>query len=82
MKSERQEHEGHTIGLREREGKLELLIDNIPVRYGQHGGGMYFLHEYAYDPTDNLMELARRFIDHRRRADKIRKDRAADKGGK
>jgi hypothetical protein len=36
-----------------------LLIDNVPVRYGQLSGRFYFLHEYAYCWHDNLMDLAR-----------------------
>jgi hypothetical protein len=75
MESERQEYEGHRIELREREGEPELLIDNAPVRYGQLPNGLYFLHEYAYDWRDNLMDLARGFIDYRRRVDEIRRER-------
>ena len=78
MKPECQEYKGHTIELREREGKIDLLIDNIPVRYGQHHG-MYRLHEYAFDPTDNLIELAQKFINYRQKADQIRREQ---KGGK
>ena len=82
MEPERQEYQGHHIELREREGKPELLINNIAVRYGQLPNGSYFLHDYAYDWTDNLMELARRFVDYRRKADKIRLERDYEKGRK
>jgi len=82
MKPERKEYEGHPIELREREGQFELLIDNIPVRYGQRPDGLYFLHEYAYDPTDDLMGLAQKFINYRRKADQIRRERESGKGGK
>lgn len=81
MKEESQEYEGHHIEIREREGKFELVIDNVPVPYGQLPDGRYFLHEYAFDWTDNLMELAQRFIDHRQRADKIRHERKSEKEG-
>jgi hypothetical protein len=81
MASERQEYEGHQIELREREGQRELLVDNVPVRYGQLPNGLYFLHEYAYDWTDNLTELAQRFIDYRRKVDLIRRERKSEKGG-
>ena len=67
--------------LRAREGReeeLELLIDNQPVRYGQLPDGQYALHEYAYDWTDNLMDLARKFIDYRDRADEIRRGAESD----
>jgi hypothetical protein len=81
METERQEYEGHQIELREREGQRELLIDDVPVRYGQLPNGLYFLHDYAYDWTDNLAELAQRFIDYRRKADMIRQERKSEEGG-
>ena len=86
MEPERQEYKGHRIELRpredvelradqaEREEELELLIDDQPVRYGQLPDGRYALHEYAYDWRDNLMDLARRFIDYRERAEEIRRE--------
>lgn len=82
MKPKHQEYEGHRIELREREGKPELLIDNIPIRYDKLPNGKYFLHVYAYDWTDNLMELAQKFIDYRRKADEIRRERMSGNGGK
>lgn len=82
MKPERWEHEGHHIEVREREGRMQLLIDNIPTRYGRLPNGQYFLEAYAFDWSYDLAELARRFIDHRRRAEKIRAQRGAGKGGK
>ena len=90
MEPERQEYKGHTIELRAPEGreerveaaeheeKLELLIDDESVRYGQLPDGRYALEEYAYDWTDDLMDLAQRFIDYRDRSDEIR--RRADSG--
>ena len=83
MEPEQQDYKGHHIELRTRdvgelrtfegarEPGLELLIDDKSVRYGQLSDGSYALHEYAYDWTDNLMDLAKRFIDYRNRADKI-----------
>ena len=53
---------------------LELLIDEQPVRFGQLPDGQYALEEYAFDWTDNLMDLARRFIDYRERAEEIRRE--------
>ena len=90
MEQERREYKGHRIELRaredreelagaaEREEKLELLIDDETVRYRQMPDGQYALEEYAYDWTDDLMDLAQRFIDYRDRADEIR--RQADSG--
>jgi hypothetical protein len=83
MEPERQEYKGYRIELRarealparevEREEELELLIDDRPVRYGQLPDGRYFLHDYAYDWRDNLMDLARRFIDYQSKAEEIRR---------
>ena len=90
MEPERHEYKGHRIELRQREGredrvgsaereeKLELLIDDESVRYGQLPDGQYALEEYAYDWTDDLMDLAQRFIDYRDRSNEIR--RQADSG--
>jgi hypothetical protein len=92
MEPERQEeYKGHRIELHareaprareaEREEELELLIDDTPVRYGQLPDGRYFLHEYAYDWRDNLMDLARKFIDYQSRAEEIRRGgREPDRG--
>jgi hypothetical protein len=87
MEPERQEYKGHRIELRprerregvrareaEREEERELLIDEQPVSYGQLPDGRYALEEYAFDWTDNLMDLARRFIDYRERAEEIRRE--------
>lgn len=84
MEPERQEeYKGHRIELRapealrsargvERQEELELLIDDEPVRYGQLPDGRYFLHEYAYDWRDDLMDLARGFIDYQGGAEEVR----------
>lgn len=84
MKPKRQEHEGHRIELRPREGQeaeLALFIDDILVRHGQLPNGKYFLHKYAFDWRDDLVDLARRFIDHRRRVEETRGPRASGRGG-
>jgi hypothetical protein len=81
MKQERQEHAGHRIEVRERGRETELLIDDVPVRYGRLPNGKYFLHEYAYDWSDNVVDLARRFIDYRRRVESIRTKRSPARKG-
>ncbi|MBA3490701.1 MAG: twin-arginine translocation pathway signal protein [Rubrobacteraceae bacterium] len=90
MEPERHEYKGHSIELRQREGRevsaraaegeeeLELLIDDESVRYGQLPDGQYALEEYAYDWTDDLLDLAQRYIDYRERAEEIRRE--ADSG--
>ncbi len=92
MQPERQEYKGHRIELRaredeelraredEREEELELRIDDEPVRYGRLPDGQYALHEYAYDWSDDLMDLARRYIDYRSRIEEIRREREPGRG--
>jgi hypothetical protein len=94
MEPERHEYKGHRIELRAREGReelrareaereeeLELLIDDEPVRYGQLPDGRYALEEYAYDWTDDLMDLAQRFIDYRERAEELRREAKSGEEG-
>ncbi len=82
MKPTYEEHKGHRIEMQDREGKPELLIDKRLMRYRQLANGSYFLREYAYDWSDNLMDLARKYIDHQRKATKVRPERQTEKGGK
>jgi hypothetical protein len=70
---ERQQHKGHRIELRARTQQLELLINDQPIRYRQLPNGSYALDEYAYDRSQNLIDLAKRFIDYRDRAEEIRR---------
>jgi hypothetical protein len=84
MEPAHQDYKGHRIELRARAAdelrapaaEPELLIDDEPIGYGRLPDGLYFLHAYAYDWRDNLMDLARRFIDYRSRTDEIRRGRA------
>jgi hypothetical protein len=88
MEPEYQEYKGHRIELRPREDleaareedpdleDLELLIDEQPVRFIQLADGSYALEEYAYDWTDDLMDLAQRYIDYQERAQEIRREEA------
>jgi hypothetical protein len=79
MKPERKEYSGHRIELRERGGQPELLIDKVPVRYGRLPNGKYYLDEYAYDWSDNLLKLAQRFVDYQNKGNKIRQERNAER---
>lgn len=86
MQPERQTYKGHRVELRRRPdvtpttreaesgAQPELLIDDQPVRYGQLPDGSYALHEYAYDWGEDLIELARRFIDYQDRAEAVRRE--------
>lgn len=86
MEPDRHEYRAHVIELRQRppgespgrEAKgdedLELVIDGRTVGYGRLPDGTYFLEEYAYDWTDDLVELAHRFVDHRARTESRARD--------
>jgi hypothetical protein len=67
-------YKDRNIEIRKRGQTYELLIDNAPMQYGELPGGLYYLHEYAYDWTDNLMDLSHKFIDYQSRVDKIRQE--------
>ena len=83
MANIRKEYEGHAIELRERKGRpSELVIDGKALRYRQLPDGHYFLDEYAYDWTDDLVDLARRYIDHEARSKKVVAGTDATKGRK
>ena len=74
-------HPDHRIEVVKGKDKPVLRIDGVPVKYGRLPDGRYFLDDYAYDPSDDLEELARRYVEHRRKADAIRQERRAAKGG-
>jgi hypothetical protein len=52
----------------------------VPVRYGRLPDGSYFLDDYAYDWSDDLVEVARRYIDYRERSAKARASQKPRKG--
>ena len=74
--AETEDYRGHRITLDDpapaeegiAESRRELRIDDQPVRYGRLPGGEFFLHDYAYDWTGDVVDLAKRFIDHQKRA--------------
>jgi hypothetical protein len=84
VEPERREYRGRVIELRRpavvSKAEPELLVDGGPVPYGRLPDGLYFLHDYAYDWTDDLVDLAQRFIDYQSRTDEIRRERPADRG--
>jgi hypothetical protein len=80
MKAKRHEYEGHFIEVRPGKELPELLLDNVPTRYGRLPDGSYFLDDYAYDWSDDLIEVARRYIDYRERLAKVPKSQKPRKG--
>jgi hypothetical protein len=80
MNPEYEQYEGHRIEIRGRGEKSELLIDNVPVKHGRLPNGKYFLDDYAFDWTDDLIELARRYVSYRARVATVKAKQAAQKG--
>lgn len=73
MDSETVEHDGHTIEVRLDDSEPVLLVDDEPVRWGRFSGdGKFFLHPYAYDADESLVELARRYVEYRDRVEQRR----------
>ena len=46
----------------------ELVIDDEPVAYGRLPDGQFYLESYAYDWRDDLMPLAKAYVDYRDKA--------------
>jgi hypothetical protein len=72
---------GGTRSANDQDGDVDLFIDDEPIPYGKLPDGQYFLHENAYDWSDDLGVLARRLIDYRTRTDEIRRRGDAGTGG-
>jgi hypothetical protein len=81
MKSRRLEYKNHWIELREDKDQGEIIINGIPAKYGRFSDGLYFLRDYAYDPSENLEDLAKKFIEHKLRADEQRQKLKPAKSG-
>ena len=59
-------------GVRALDAEPVLLIDDEPVGYGQLPDGKLYLQDYAYDWHDDLVDLARSYIDHQDEAQEAR----------
>jgi hypothetical protein len=81
QKSKDEKYKDHTIEIYKRDQTDQLFIDNMPMKHAKLPDGSYFLRKYAYDPADNLMDLARKFIDYQSRVDKIRQEGKLQKRG-
>lgn len=77
--SEVQSYEGHQIELKRgsdvksseaesfsapSETSDQLYVDGRNIPYGKLQGGKYYLHDYAYDWDEDLISLAKKYIDY------------------
>jgi len=77
MKPQRTKFGEHVIEVRDGIGKPELRIDDALMRYGTLASGRFFLYNYAYDPSDDLTTLARKYLRYREKQAKLASSRAA-----
>lgn len=77
MKPKAEKYGGSSIELREEKGEQMLMVNGEQLRYGRLPDGKYFLHDYAYDWTDDLMELGKKYIDYKAKAEKARPESEA-----
>ena len=80
MKKGNQDYKGRKIDLKVEGDRPQLIIDGRRMRLGELPGGLYFLHEYAYDWTDDPVELGRRYVDYRAKVDANRRGRQTREG--
>ena len=62
--SERASYHGHEIHIPADDPGRRVVIDGVPIRYGQAADG-YYLSAYAYDRAPSLLEVVKRFVDYR-----------------
>jgi hypothetical protein len=63
----REAYEGHEIVIARDDPGRRVLVDGEPIRYGRVGDEFY-LDVYAYDRDVSLLEVVKRYIDHRKQA--------------
>lgn len=72
----RETYRGHEIEIFSDDPGRRVVIDGEPFRYGQVGDEFY-LEAYAYDRSTSLVEVVRKFVDYRDKANAARTARAA-----
>jgi len=81
MKHRVEEHEGHRIVIRERESDWEVVIDGARHRALRLPNGRYVLERHAYEPAEDLVGLAVRYLAHLERVRRVRETQAHRHGG-
>lgn len=70
MRPESTEYKSHRIAVVKEGDKLVPVLDGRRLRYGQFPDGLYYLEDYAFDWSEDLEELVRKYVDHLDRAKK------------
>lgn len=60
-------YDGHEIIIVPDDPGRRVLLDDEPLRYGRVGDEFY-LDAYAYDRDTSLLEVVKRYVDHRKQA--------------
>ena len=45
--------------------RMRLTIDSQAHWFGRDAGGAFFLHDYAYDRSQDLTQVIKNYLDHR-----------------
>ena len=80
MEPESQNYKDHQIEIRPRDDRDRegiLLLDGTSLAYGRLDDGQYYLKDYAYEWSDDLVDLARRYVNYLERAEEARTNQEA-----
>ena len=60
------EHCGHKVEIPEQEDarRMRLTIDGRTHRFGRDAAGAFFLDNYAYDRSEDLIKVIKNYLDH------------------
>lgn len=64
LQDARQKYKGHEVVIHRDDPGHRVLIDGEPFRYGRTARGFY-LDVYAYDRSESLIDVVRRYLDYR-----------------
>ena len=61
---ERTSYHGHEIYIPADDSGRRVVIDGVPIRYGETADG-YYLSVYAFDRDRPLLDVVKRYVDYR-----------------
>ncbi len=66
MKAETFKYRGHNVEIPAQEDakRMRLKIDGRSHVFGRDAAGAFFLHDYAYDRSEDLTQVIKNYLDH------------------
>ena len=66
MKATTFEHCGYKVEIPAQDDakRMRLTIDGRVHRFGRDAAGAFFLHDYAYDRSEDLTQVIKNYLDH------------------